>query len=176
MEQNNTMIIKRATNTDIATINQIMTTVHEGVEEPDHFFADDLDFIKDHIDKKGFTLLAQCEGKNAGFLVIRFPKEKEDNLIKNIPASMNIAVDQAGKVAHFESAAVLPEFRGRKIQQLLMEEAIHMLQDTPYEYYMATVHPQNPASLKSLQKCGFRVINTTQKYGGMKRDILFRTK
>lgn len=176
-EQNDFQItIRMATKADITTIDQVMTTVHKGVEDPNRFFADDLGFIQDHIDRKGFTLLAQCDGKTAGFLMIRFSGNEEDNLIKNIPASMHITEDNADKVAHFESAAVLTEFRGRKIQQLLMEEAIKKLEETPYQYYMATVHPDNPASFKSLQKCGFKVINTVEKYGGLKRNVLFRMK
>lgn len=171
-----TFVIRKATRSDVAAIQQIMNAVHKGVTQKDFFFADDNEFIRDHVELRGFILLAEVEGKTAGFLIIRFPGKDQDNLIHNIPAKMGISKDESDHVAHFESVAVLSEYRGMGIQKALMMEAMKYLEGTSHYYYMATVHPDNNASLNNLTSCGFQIIDTVKKYGGLIRYILFRAQ
>ena len=77
-------------------------------------------------------------------------------------------------VAHMESAAVLPEFRGNGIQKkLLIYGKDHLAEHFPaVKYITATVAPLNIPSLKSFKAAGFKEMLTKEKYNGHMRIIL----
>lgn len=189
--------IRRAEQEDIGRICRMIHLIDEAMENPDYFFADDDSFVERHVGKEGFILLAESGAEPVGYLVIRFPGQAQDNLLRDLyehnrkafdtcvgerwdagdgefPGSCGI--DRMNLVAHFESAGVLPAYRGRGIQKQLTRTALEWLRDMPYAYYLATVHPENGASLAGMTGCGFEIAATTFKYGGLVRHILFRHK
>lgn len=44
----------------------------------------------------------------------------------------------------------------------------------PYHYYMCTVHPDNVYSVKNFEDMGYRVVVTTEKYGGLMRHVMMK--
>lgn len=161
------MDVKLAKKTDIESIYNVMKVVESSLENKDIYYIDNIDFISDHIEKSGFTLISVINNLVIGFLIVRIPKIESDNLGLDI----NLPQDELSKVAHIESVAVIPSYRGG-IQISLIKEAEKILINKGYRYLMCTVHPDNFHSLKNLNYLGYEIIKTKIKYGGYKRHIL----
>lgn len=163
--------IRLAEEADTNTIFSIMDNVSSSMEEPDLYIADDLSFIRRHIADCGFTLMAMYGLQPAGFLIVRIPGEEADNL------GYDLGFDKLERslVAHMDSAAVLPEFQGNRLQRRLISAAETILAARGYQYAMATVSPRNFYSLRNMLSSGYRIAKTTVKYGGKERHILIKT-
>ena len=58
--------IRRALNTDVEGIVQVMEEAVRTMERPEWFVSDDEAFIREHIDRKGFTLIAEKQSFQSG--------------------------------------------------------------------------------------------------------------
>lgn len=163
--------LRPATPTDAPYIHQIMCTVSEAMQNRTHFVCDSLDFVQRHIHDEGQCIVACNEqGKVVASLIVRFPGMAGDNLGRE----MDLTEEQLMCVAHMESAVVLPECRGAGLQQRMLVYAEEILSAQNYRYLMATVAPENTPSLHNLQKCGYKIVKTTEKYGGLCRHVLLK--
>lgn len=163
--------IKKAEDCDVEQIMEVMESVKR-VTKPEWFVADDRDYIKDHIEKSGFILKAETkEKKIAGFFMVDFPRESSANM----GIDLGLKGEALNQVVHMDSAAVLPEFRGNHLQEEMMKKAEEILDETgKYRYRMCTVCPENQYSLHNVQKMGYRILKTAEKYGGLLRHILYK--
>lgn len=163
--------IKCVQESDIPEIMDLMELAKNLTKNPDWYSTDDENFVRRHIDEEGFILKA-VEGEClAGFLIARYPKEVEDNLGNY----WNLTDNQMQKVAHMESAAVHPDFRGRGIQKMLMAHAEAILVQEGYRYLMGTAHPDNVYSVNNFLKLGYEILTRTEKYGGLPRYVFGKT-
>lgn len=172
------LTIQKAKLSDTPMIVTLMQEAFSLLPDSSWYVADDEDFVYRHIIKSGFVLNGFWEDAIAGFLMVRIPREEEDNLgysliskweIQNLNPTFELL-----KTAHIESTAVRPIFRGHQIQKQLIAEAVTILKRQNFHHLMATVHPDNKASLISFQKNDFQIISTVKKYGGLNRHILYR--
>ncbi|MDE6107297.1 MAG: GNAT family N-acetyltransferase, partial [Oscillospiraceae bacterium] len=90
----------------------------------------------------------------------------------NLGNDLGFSPQQRSLVAHMESAAILPEFRGRGIQKKLISAAEARVAALGYRYSLCTVHPDNLPSFRSLVSLGYQVAETKLKYGGKLRHIM----
>ena len=167
-----TGVITYATEKDVDEIRAVMEIGLAATENKDWYVTDDRAFIERHIAKEGYILKYSVDEKIAGFLIVRHPMLAEDNLGRYLD---NCKEDLLLKVAHMESAAVLPEFRGQKIQKKLLMEAEETEHRSGMHYLMCTVHPDNCYSVDNLEQQGYKTILETEKYGGLRRRILCKT-
>lgn len=150
------------------TVYQMMQEVYEQMENKELFATSDLDYIKAHLGAEGFIVAAyDSSGEMAGHFMVRYPKDAEDNLGRDL----GLPKEELCKVAHMESAVVLPKYRGNHLQVLMLQYAESIMDKEQYTYLMATVSPDNPASYRSLESNGYQVMMTKEKYGGMLRRI-----
>lgn len=70
----------------------------------------------------------------------------------------------------FVTCQVLPNYRGNKLEQRLIDYIFKNSKN--YTYAVCTIHPENIASLKSVQNYGFEICNEAYLYGGKKRLVL----
>ena len=80
------------------------------------------------------------------------------------------------KVAYMDSAAVLPQYRGRGLQRSMIEFAERSERLTGYRYLMATVSPDNPYSLRNLRQLDYDIVCRCEKYGGKERYVVAKIK
>lgn len=99
---------------------------------------------------------------------ISFPGESENNL--GIDAG--VKKKHLDKVATFETSIVHPQYRGNKLQAIMMKKGLEIVKERGARYAVSTVSPKNPYSLKNLIDSGFRVVATKIKYGGVERHIM----
>ena len=153
-------------------ISEILFVMEEGfvsTKNKDWYVTDDREFIERHIETEGYILKYMLDNKIAGFLIVRHPKGAEDNLGRYLA---DCPEDTLLKVAHMESAAVLPEFRGQKIQRKLLARAEEIERKRDTHYLMATVHPDNVYSAGNLEQAGFECLLETEKYSGLRRKVM----
>lgn len=181
---------------DIDKIDELVQEAGKNSSNPDYFVADDKDFLMRHIHKEGFTIKALHETEIAGILVVRIPGLAEDNL------GYDLAFDDETllQCAHMEIAAVSPKYQGNGLQKEFLKAAECLLKGVDYlskentvfskftkedsteinsknrkiKWLLATVHPENMASLKSILFCGYRIAKTKEKYGGLPRHIVVK--
>lgn len=153
----------------IDEIYSIMTTVAAQMDHPEYYVIDDRDYVARHISQEGFTLLWQEVEAIAGFLIIHLPKPDEEH---NLGHDLSFSPLQLQGVAHMESAAVLPQFRGHGIQKKLISAAEEALRQLGFRHSLCTVHPDNLPSLQTLLSLSYKVSATKLKYGGKLRHIM----
>lgn len=162
--------IRIAEEKDAQAVYDLMVEVYEQLENQSIYVCDDFEFVKRHISQEGFTVVA-CTKENeiVGSLILRIPDE-EDNLGKDI----GFSEEACQRVMHVESAVVALKFRGYALQRRMLQEAESLIDRAKYSYLMATVSPENPASYKTLEKLGYELVFTKEKYGGLMRRIYIK--
>lgn len=158
-----------ATTEDIPKICYVMEIGFATTKSEDWYVVDDEEFIARHINEEGYILKYMVDGRLAGFLLVRHPNLAEDNLVRYLP---DWTEETLKLVAHMESAAVLPEYHGQKIQQKLLLAAEEIEKKHGTSYLMATVHPENIYSGRNREQLGYQCLLETEKYGGLRRKIL----
>lgn len=113
-------------------------------------------------------LAEELTGELAAVCVLVEPETEEESLAPyaEIPRS------EWHRVMHVDIAATLPAFRGHSLQSRLMDYAacfLRIRKDT--KFLMATVHPNNVPSRRSMEKLGYTCVAQTTLYGGLPRCV-----
>ena len=104
--------------------------------------------------------------------MVKYPGLTDENLGYDIFPKDTNALE---KVLHMDSSTVLPEHRGHGLEAKMIAYAESLVDTSKYHYSFATVAPDNPASLKSLERNGYQVMVTKEKYGGLMRCVMMKT-
>ena len=170
---NTTYFLRLATLDDAYSIWQIMDTCAQAMEHKEHFICDNLDYVKDILSGHGFAVVACDMDENiVGNLLVKYPGLTDENLGYDIFPKDTNALE---KVLHMDSSTVLPEHRGHGLEAKMIAYAESLVDTSKYHYSFATVAPDNPASLKSLERNGYQVMVTKEKYGGLMRCVMMKT-
>lgn len=164
----NTWILRIAKKEEAERICQVMQEVYEQLEDKTLFVTSDLNYIRAHLGAEGFMVIAEDpQGTMAGNFMVRYPMTAKDNLGRDL----GLPEEELCKVAHMESAVVLPEYRGHHLQSKMLRYAERLIDQERFRYFMATASPDNPASCRSLEENGYQLMMTKEKYGGLLRRI-----
>ncbi len=166
-------MIKRAAIEDYQIMADVIQSVWQQIRQKDWFVADDSEYTCHMLTEGngiGYKAFEKDSGALAGVFIAALPGNREENLGRDIGLSQ----EELGKVAHMESVAILPEYRGNGLQYVLMNTAEEELRKQGYRYLMCTVHPENIYSKNNIIKQGYQVVMTKEKYGGYLRDILLK--
>lgn len=101
--------------------------------------------------------------------LLTHPEDNSDGIFDLIGISdMSDAID-------FATSQVLEEYRGNKLEQQLINFVLTELYKTKrYRYAVCTVCPDNKASLRSVENCGFEIRAKADLYGGKTRYVLMQ--
>lgn len=164
--------IEKASTKDAKEMLQLIQTVHDHMEQKQWYVIDGMEEYAYYLeDGKGVGYKAVDEdGKMAGIFLAIIPEDRETNLGYDI----GFTDEQAQKAAIMETAAILPAYRGQKLQYRTMMAAEEELKSLGYRYLLCTVHPENQFSLNNVLKQGYKIMMTKEKYGGFLRHILLK--
>lgn len=165
--------ITKASVSDAQSIADVIQTVYENLEQKDWYVADNVEYIYEMLRPQkgaGYLALDTDTEEIAGIFLVTFPGLSEENLGYEI----DFSEEQLLLTAHMDSAAVLPKYRGNRLQYLLMQKAEADLREAGCRYLLCTIHPENRFSKENALRQGYRVVKTTEKYGGYLRDILLK--
>jgi len=172
----------------------VMDICYHALEHKEYFICDDLDYVKDILSGHGLGVVACDErGKIVGNLLVKYPGLSEENLGYDVfrkaedssddnsnssslyrECSIMLSEDNLMRVLHMDSASVLPEHRGHGLERRMIAFAETLVDTSKYHYAFATVAPENTASLKSLEKNGYQVMVTKEKYGEFVRSVMMK--
>ncbi len=168
---NDGYVLKLADPREAGEMHALMRRVWELLDDKDLFAVDEIgmDWFEKYLSGDGFGVTARGPaGELAGILLVCFPGMDEENYGWDV----GLSGEDLLKACNMEMAAVLPEHRGHRLEQRLLAFAERELEGTRFRWMLATVSPNNPASLRSGEKCGYTVLLTKEKYGGHLRHIL----
>ena len=166
------MIFKKAESKDAELIASSMEKIRSTMEDPTMYVIDpkeDLEVFLDGV--HGFGILAMEGETLAGYFIFRFPDPLEEDHLGHY---LDLNNEEKKHVVYMDSAGVFPDFQGQGLQGKMLREGEALLASTPYHIAMATIAPDNPASLNTLLKDGFEIIATARKYGGLLRHVLHK--
>lgn len=186
-DSNSPYYLRQATLKDSGEIYSVMDTCYQALEHKEYFICDDLEYVKNILSGNGFGVVACDEtDKIVGNLLVKYPGVSEENLgydvfvkdikVANQSSKRNIVLtpNNLNRVLHMDSASVLPEHRGHSLEHKMIAFAETLIDSSKYCYSFATVAPENTASLKSLEKNGYQVMITKEKYEGLIRCVMMK--
>lgn len=160
--------IKKADIEDLEDIMDIMADCRNTLKNKEWFVADDEIYVRNHLEKNGFAVIARTDTeKAAGFFLIKYIDQEDE-----LTCALGYDQKKIGKTAVMDSACVRQEYRGYSLQRKMQKAAERMLDKNQYHFLICTIHPDNLASLKSMQKNGFHIRKKIECYGGYTRYIL----
>lgn len=165
--------IEHAVAADYQLFADIIQSVWRGMDHKDWYLADNSDYTYHMLtsgEGLGYKAIEAETGDVAGVFLAVIPGLSEENMGRDA----GLAEDELPKVAHMDTAAVLPQYRGNQLQYRLMQAAEADLRAMGFHYLMGTIHPDNVYSMNNAMKQGYRIIGEKLKHGGKRRAILMK--
>lgn len=172
-------MIRKAGAADVDAVWNLMEQVKAGMDHPEWYVTDTRSWVETHMEEAGFTLVAETEsGELAGFFIVDFPAKRPGCGYEKEVAELGLGLceEELKQVAYMDSAAVSPAYRGHHLQSRLLLEAERELKNRSENHCFCTVHPDNYASLHTMQRHGYQILATKEKYGGLIRHVLYKKK
>ena len=168
-----TFRIERAAAADYQLFADIIQSVWRGMDHKDWYLADNSDYTYHMLtsgEGLGYKAIETETGAVAGVFLAVIPGLSEENMGRDA----GFPEEELPKVAHMDTAAVLPQYRGHQLQYRLMQAAEADLRAMGFRYLMGTIHPDNVYSMNNAMKQGYRIIGEKLKHGGKRRAILLK--
>ncbi len=129
---------------------------------PAHLLAAETDaFFADHMARIGRILGLFAEGKMIAYAVLGLPGPGDPSLADDLGWTAERA-----RVAHIDGISVLPEWRGNRLQRVLIAWRLREAAAAGRSLVITTVAPGNTASLRNALAEGLTIHALRQKYGG----------
>ena len=163
--------IRMARPEDAQTVYGIMMEASRTMANPEWFLTDTEEYVREMAAgvRGSYILLMETDGQASGFLIVEAPRPDDDSYTRYVPGA------NTGNSMYPISTAVLPAFRGRGIQRRLYLKAEEIERKKGTKFLLATVHPDNKASLNSILRAGYEIaVTTDQIYEGKTRHLLVR--
>lgn len=163
--------IKLASAQDFDAVLTLIQAVWACLPQKEWFAADPPSQTRRLLEQGKMTAYQAVEtktGKLAGVFLTAFPGRSRENLGRDI----GLPDTELERVAHMDTAAILPEYRGNRLQIRLMRRAEEDLRQQGFGYLLCTVHPDNRFSRDNMLRQGYQAVKITKKYGGLPREIL----
>ncbi len=164
------ILIGRAPRESLEEAEQIVRAAERQMADRSWFVAGSLEEFDRWMERgKGLLYLAREKGtgKCAAMFFVILPGMEPENL------GYDIGMGNAGleRTALMDTIAVMPEFRGQRLQYRMMQRVERELKEMGYRHLMCTVHPDNRFSRDNVECQGYQKVMTKDKYGGYLRDI-----
>lgn len=142
------------------------------MENKELYFIEGTDekFIHDVLLNNGLLLKVMDTelSKIVGFLIVKRTIDSSSEIIQPFKN------DNVKEYIEMDTVGILSKYRGNHLQQRLILEAekIMLNNDKEIKYSIATVHPNNIASLKSFLNIGYEIATEKMMYHNKKRYIV----
>lgn len=164
--------IRGARPDEVPAIMEVMREAQRAMHTPDWFLPDDDAYMAAHIDgPNGFCLVAERpDGSLAAYFTVKLAGTAPDAL------GRYLGMDEAALsvTAQMDSCCVRPACQGHSLQGALLAAAEARLKaEGRYKTLLATVHPENAASLNTLLHRGYEIAApAVQCYGDKIRHVM----
>lgn len=166
-------IIELAAPSDYPIFADMIQCVWEHMEHQEWFAADNIDYLSYTLlpgHGIGYKAIEETTGTVAGIFLVALPGLDESNMGYDI----HLPEESLPLVAHMDSVAILPQYRGHHLQYRMMQTAEEDLKALGIRYLLCTVHPDNHYSRNNIIKQGYEFVLQKTKYNGAIRDIFLK--
>ncbi|MEU2389512.1 GNAT family N-acetyltransferase [Streptomyces sp. NPDC007369] len=165
-----TFDVQRLGPADLGLILDLQDRVRAALPDPSVFQTSTPEFIAYCLADGGRCYRVVHDGEPVAYRMVYFPRDRAFNLARDttLPAA------QYDAVAHWDTVAVLPEWRGHGLARLMNVRALGDLADTGVRHVFATSSPANPHGVRTLAEAGFHPVGLVEKFGGKLRFLLYR--
>ena len=131
---------------DVEAIMQVMADAMANLQHPEWFVPDDAVYMAEHISgPKGFCLVE--EEKTTGALAAYFTVKLAGTAPDALGWQLGMSEEELNTTAQMDSCCVAPPYQGNGLEGKLLLMAEDTLRGSRYRHLLATVHPDNAASL-----------------------------
>ena len=165
--------IEKADVDDHQIFADIIQAVWNGLDKKEWFVADNGEYTYKMLYSGkgiGYKAMDEASGEIAGVFMVTIPGVSRENL----GYDAGLGQEELVLVAHMDSIAILPGYRGHKLQRRLMQAGEEDLRKRGFRYLMCTVHPDNCYSRNNIISQGYGSVAVKEKYGGYVREIFLK--
>ncbi|MCI8887219.1 MAG: GNAT family N-acetyltransferase [Hungatella sp.] len=166
-------VIERAVPQDYEVFARIIREVWQALPQKEWYMADNEEYTYRMLSTgrgMGYKAVDKKTGQTAGVFMAVLPGVGSENMGHDA----GLPQEELSMVAHMDSVAVLPRYRGHRLQRRLMETAQEDLRRQGCRYLMCTVHPDNCYSRNNVISQGYESVTIKEKYGGHIREIFLK--
>ncbi|WP_456249811.1 GNAT family N-acetyltransferase [Longispora urticae] len=156
--------------TDLGLLLELQERVRSGLADPGVFQTSTPEFLSYCLDGGGRCYGVRHGPETVAYRLVYYPRDREFNLARDSA----LPPGEHGLVAHWDTIAVLPDWRGHGLARLLNTTALRDVAGTGLRHLFATSAPGNPHGIGSLLSAGFRPVRLVRKFGGRLRFLLYR--
>ncbi|MDC0773762.1 GNAT family N-acetyltransferase [Streptomyces sp. HD] len=162
--------LRRLGPADLGLLLDLQERIRSSLPDPDVFQTSTPEFISYCLADGGRCYGVSHESAAVAYRMVYFPRDRDFNLAKDtaLPPS------EYALVAHWDTIAVLPEWRGHGLARLLNSRALSDVASLDVRHLYATSSPKNPHGIGSLMRAGFRPVRLVRKFGGKLRLLFYR--
>ena len=158
--------IKRLTSIDHQDFIKINNEIRESISNPTWFMPFSEEELTNTFDDKCTLVIYGAFIDNVLGAVSLFDTNTDEFL-----ELANACGVPAEKCAELGGSMVLPSFRGKNLMFEINAKLIEVAKSMGLEYFVATVHPDNIASISSIKKLGMEYVTTITRTGGYLRNV-----
>lgn len=166
------ILIEEATINDIDAIVKLKKDIWNKLENKEWYVIEGTNrgFLKKELENNGLILKVVNNDQIVGFLIICNSLKKDSSIIKKLhfENKVNMCIE-------LSNGAVDIKYRGNNLYIKMAKKAEEIILNRyNKKYILATVHPNNMASLKSLLKIGYKIVCKSKMYDNLDRYILLK--
>lgn len=162
--------LRRLEPEDLGLILELQERIRSGLADTSTFQTSTPEFISYCLADGGHCYGVSRGGETVAYRMVYFPRDRAFNLAKDTA----LPPAEYSRVAHWDTIAVLPQWRGFQLARLLNTRALADLVETDIRHLLATSSPANPHGVRSLLEAGFRPVRLVRKFGGRLRFLCYR--
>jgi len=169
-----TGMIRPLTMTDINDVLRLQQTVVTHLPDKDLFHPDSADFFSRHMREspaqRGVMYGCFVHDDLIAYCTLSYPGTEADN----IGFDLGWDRETCNTVAHLDTVAVHPDYRGNGLQRRFSRIMIARARADGYRRLCATVSPENIPSLNNCLQHGMKIERLVTRYQGKQRYLLVK--
>jgi ribosomal protein S18 acetylase RimI-like enzyme len=158
---------------DLPNIMALQEIIVRNLHRSDILEPFSVDFMREHLTKRGFIIGLFSGGGLVAFRNVFFPDRSD--MVWNLGRDIELPNVALEKVANLQLVCVHPDYRGNGLALKLNRLSLILIRERgTYEHICATVSPHNLWNLNILLNSGFHIRNLKLKYDGKMRYIMYQ--
>jgi GNAT superfamily N-acetyltransferase len=145
----------------------LQEVISRNLPDKEIFRLDSEEYFRSHFQARCAAIAAFADERLIAYHFISFPSDGD-----NFGMDIGISGEDLRRVAHLETVAVHPDYRGNSLQRIMAGHHLQRLAVMGYEHICCTISPRNLASLQNGFSAGLAIKGLKIKYGWMTRYIM----
>ena len=166
------LMFRRGTSADTEGFIRFLQEVWETMPRKEWFYLDPPDTVREMMNDGTMALWVAMDGER---MAAAFDILFHGLASNNYGYDLGLTEQELLQVVHMDTSAVHPDYRGRGLQQKMVQTAEEALSGWGRRILLCTVHPDNVYSLNNMQKQGYTIQKRVSKYGSqrfiLRKDI-----